>query len=305
MSILMQRHVRVDGKVRTDATYPAGFMDVIDIPKTDEHFRLVYDTKGRFVAHRITKARRLRAARAARAAAPPPPPGSRGGGQGCQRSPSVSSGARGRRGGGATPRAACQRAGEARQLLSPSQLALDGRLLWIARLGYAACAQRRPSGPHCPAAAVTGAPRGAARAGGGRLQAAQGEAQPDGQEQGALHRHARRPHHPLPRPRHQGAPFAACADARRRARAARPAGMRAGCCGERARSNHAPHATRLGVGGCRPLAAGRTRPARRGACAPLRRCTQGGRGGKCQERTGGRARPGARRRPTRAAAARR
>ena len=57
VSILMQRHVKVDGKVRTDATYPAGFMDVIDIPKTDEHFRLVYDTKGRFVAHRITKVR--------------------------------------------------------------------------------------------------------------------------------------------------------------------------------------------------------------------------------------------------------
>ena len=53
----MQRHVKVDGKVRTDATYPAGFMDVIDIPKTDEHFRLVYDTKGRFVAHRITTVR--------------------------------------------------------------------------------------------------------------------------------------------------------------------------------------------------------------------------------------------------------
>jgi len=62
----MQRHVRVDGKVRTDATYPAGFMDVVDIPKTDEHFRLVYDTKGRFVAHRITKARRPRAARGGR-----------------------------------------------------------------------------------------------------------------------------------------------------------------------------------------------------------------------------------------------
>lgn len=30
-------------------------MDVIDIDKTDEHFRLVYDTKGRFVCHRITK----------------------------------------------------------------------------------------------------------------------------------------------------------------------------------------------------------------------------------------------------------
>ena len=28
-------------QVRTDTTYPAGFMDVIDIPTTDEHFRLV------------------------------------------------------------------------------------------------------------------------------------------------------------------------------------------------------------------------------------------------------------------------
>ena len=55
VSILMQRLVRVDGKVRTDCTYPAGFMDVIDIEKTDEHFRLIYDSKGRFVTHRITK----------------------------------------------------------------------------------------------------------------------------------------------------------------------------------------------------------------------------------------------------------
>lgn len=53
----MQRLVKVDGKVRTDATYPAGFMDVIDIEKTDEHFRLIYDSKGRFVTHRITKVR--------------------------------------------------------------------------------------------------------------------------------------------------------------------------------------------------------------------------------------------------------
>ncbi|KAG1676552.1 hypothetical protein FOA52_000095 [Chlamydomonas sp. UWO 241] len=51
--ILMQRHIKVDGKVKTDHTYPAGFMDVIDIDKTDEHFRLVYDAKGRFVVHRI------------------------------------------------------------------------------------------------------------------------------------------------------------------------------------------------------------------------------------------------------------
>ena len=50
----MQRLIRVDGKVRTDTTYPAGFMDVISIEKTGEHFRLVYDTKGRFAVHRIT-----------------------------------------------------------------------------------------------------------------------------------------------------------------------------------------------------------------------------------------------------------
>jgi len=54
-AILKQRLVAVDGKVRTDMTYPAGFMDVITIDKTDEHFRLVYDTKGRFVVHRISK----------------------------------------------------------------------------------------------------------------------------------------------------------------------------------------------------------------------------------------------------------
>jgi len=51
--IMMQRAVKVDGKVRTDATYPAGFMDVITIERTGENFRLVFDTKGRFVIHRI------------------------------------------------------------------------------------------------------------------------------------------------------------------------------------------------------------------------------------------------------------
>ncbi|KAG5403658.1 hypothetical protein IGI04_009777 [Brassica rapa subsp. trilocularis] len=53
ISILMQRHIQVDGKVRTDKTYPAGFMDVISIPKTNENFRLLYDTKGRFRLHSI------------------------------------------------------------------------------------------------------------------------------------------------------------------------------------------------------------------------------------------------------------
>jgi small subunit ribosomal protein S4e len=53
-AIVMQRLVKVDGKVRTDPNYPAGFMDVISIEKTNEHFRLIYDTKGRFTIHRIT-----------------------------------------------------------------------------------------------------------------------------------------------------------------------------------------------------------------------------------------------------------
>ncbi|KAI4130673.1 MAG: hypothetical protein LQ347_003288 [Umbilicaria vellea] len=52
-AIVMQRLIKVDGKVRTDTTYPAGFMDVISIEKTGENFRLVYDTKGRFTVHRI------------------------------------------------------------------------------------------------------------------------------------------------------------------------------------------------------------------------------------------------------------
>jgi small subunit ribosomal protein S4e len=53
MSIVKQRLMKVDGKVRTDPKYPAGFMDVISLEKTGDKFRLLYDTKGRFVLHRI------------------------------------------------------------------------------------------------------------------------------------------------------------------------------------------------------------------------------------------------------------
>merc|ERR1712055_309140 len=52
--IVNQRLIKVDGKVRTDKTYPAGFMDVISIEATGENFRLIYDVKGRFTVHRIT-----------------------------------------------------------------------------------------------------------------------------------------------------------------------------------------------------------------------------------------------------------
>jgi len=55
LKICAQRLIKIDGKVRTDTTYPAGFMDVISIEKTNEFFRLIYDIKGRFNVHRISK----------------------------------------------------------------------------------------------------------------------------------------------------------------------------------------------------------------------------------------------------------
>ncbi|KAJ7224090.1 ribosomal family S4e-domain-containing protein [Mycena pura] len=54
VSIVKQRLIKIDNKVRTDPTYPAGFMDVVTIEKSGEHFRLLYDVKGRFTIHRIT-----------------------------------------------------------------------------------------------------------------------------------------------------------------------------------------------------------------------------------------------------------
>jgi len=54
LQIVMRKSVQIDGHVRTDINYPAGFQDVISLPKTSEQFRLLYDVKGRFVLHRIT-----------------------------------------------------------------------------------------------------------------------------------------------------------------------------------------------------------------------------------------------------------
>merc|ERR1712018_448079 len=53
-TILKQRLIKIDGKVRTDSHFPTGFMDVVQIEKTKENFRLIYDVKGRFTIHRIT-----------------------------------------------------------------------------------------------------------------------------------------------------------------------------------------------------------------------------------------------------------
>jgi small subunit ribosomal protein S4e len=54
--ICKQRLIKVDGKIRTDMRFPAGYMDVISIEKTGETFRLLYDVKGRYAVHRITEA---------------------------------------------------------------------------------------------------------------------------------------------------------------------------------------------------------------------------------------------------------
>jgi len=53
--ITMQRLIKVDGKARTDMFFPTGFQDVIEIEKTKENFRMLYDTKGKFTLHKIHK----------------------------------------------------------------------------------------------------------------------------------------------------------------------------------------------------------------------------------------------------------
>lgn len=53
-TIVMRRLVTVDGKVRTDMNYPAGFQDVVAMEKSNEHFRIMYDEHGRFTLHRIS-----------------------------------------------------------------------------------------------------------------------------------------------------------------------------------------------------------------------------------------------------------
>lgn len=50
MKILKQKEglVRIDGKIRRDHKYPVGLMDIVQIPKCDLAFRILFDVKGRF-----------------------------------------------------------------------------------------------------------------------------------------------------------------------------------------------------------------------------------------------------------------
>ena len=41
--------ILVDHKIRRDHGFPVGMMDVVQVPKTKESFRVLYDVKGRFV----------------------------------------------------------------------------------------------------------------------------------------------------------------------------------------------------------------------------------------------------------------
>jgi len=40
--------VKVDNKIRRDPRFPLGIMDVLKLDKTGEHFRILYDVKGRY-----------------------------------------------------------------------------------------------------------------------------------------------------------------------------------------------------------------------------------------------------------------
>lgn len=50
----MQQFIKIDDKVQTDVTYPAGFTDFVSINWAKENFHLIYDTKGHFAVHCIT-----------------------------------------------------------------------------------------------------------------------------------------------------------------------------------------------------------------------------------------------------------
>lgn len=55
LMITQRRLIKVDTKIRTDMNFPCGFQDVVSIDRTDQNFRLLYDVKGRFTLHNISK----------------------------------------------------------------------------------------------------------------------------------------------------------------------------------------------------------------------------------------------------------
>lgn len=52
--ILDEGKILVDKKARKDFRFPMGIMDVLEIPQTKEHFRILYTPKGKFMVHKIS-----------------------------------------------------------------------------------------------------------------------------------------------------------------------------------------------------------------------------------------------------------
>lgn len=46
-------NIKIDNKLRRDPRFPVGFNDVVTIIKSGDHYRLLYDMKGRFILHKI------------------------------------------------------------------------------------------------------------------------------------------------------------------------------------------------------------------------------------------------------------
>lgn len=53
--ILGNREVLVDGRVVTDYEFPIGLMDVVSIPKVDQHYRMMIDRNGKFRLVKLTE----------------------------------------------------------------------------------------------------------------------------------------------------------------------------------------------------------------------------------------------------------
>lgn len=52
--VCVRKNVKVDGVVRSDPRFPAGFMDVVQLEKAEVNVRVLFDEKGRFNLVRIT-----------------------------------------------------------------------------------------------------------------------------------------------------------------------------------------------------------------------------------------------------------
>lgn len=53
--ILISGKILIDNIVRKEIRFPVGIMDVLEIPETNQYFRILYDKNGKFIAHKISK----------------------------------------------------------------------------------------------------------------------------------------------------------------------------------------------------------------------------------------------------------